>query len=493
MNIFAKTLDSRQKGDIYWQKKLYYIAGSEARGEQKAGFMNLDIAEDVLAAYEKRRKEKPKSFPTGREFHSCPPSAAGQQHFAASIAELMCTRDYFEELLSAKENAGESVAFEIFQDGLEKVLSDIRQVLNDFFTSSGINENGAPIKDPAVIKAGRVAFRTSVQKYENGVEKRLKDYGRAIIERMAEEIGIEDISPSDFDPMDISFEKMLKDNESDAVIFEKQINAIRNTIEEARMEAAKQIMLKNMLLKELFARYYNPASDLLKRDIITNAFYEYRHLIDLKVRDLLYVREANYYYAMNLLTDEPVDDIMAQLIEEHLEETPETLDEDMPLEDIPDFRVPVEPEMETDSEDESFIENISKEIRVYLDSHPGQMDAQCLLSIVTGIQDICMVAHKARMLDIAIERFTLDKAKTESLSSKDWLNIFESWVMADTVCRVSFPIIEFVRDYKEQTILEATDELKKILPDISYTMEERKSREVMRQVIIERSGARVSR
>ena len=130
---------------------------------------------------------------------------------------------------------------------------------------------------------------------------------------------------------------------------------------------------------------------------------------------------------------------------------------------------------------------------MYLDSHPGQMDAQSLLSIVKGIQDICMVAHKARMLDIAIERFTLDKAKTEGLSSKDWLNIFESWVMADTVCRVSFPIIEFVRDYKEQTILEATDDLKKILPDISYTMEERKSREVMRRVIIERSGARVSR
>ena len=49
-------MTQREKGDLYWKKRTYYLEAADARGGLKEGYLNRDMAEEGLSAYEEMKK-----------------------------------------------------------------------------------------------------------------------------------------------------------------------------------------------------------------------------------------------------------------------------------------------------------------------------------------------------------------------------------------------------------------------------------------------------
>ena len=92
---------------------------------------------------------------------------------------------------------------------------------------------------------------------------------------------------------------------------------------------------------------------------------------------------------------------------------------------------------------------------------------------------------------MAIDSFTKsDEAK--ALNKDQWVELFEGWIVADAMLRVTYPIMDFVMDHKDDTVGDATEALNGIIDDISYIEAEGHSRLALREIVLERSGYNVS-
>ena len=101
---------SRQKGDLYWRKRILYIKSASVRGGHHEGYLNRDTAEDTLSCYEKAETNV-QPFLTGRELVICPPTAAGQWLFSDSVASLIRIRDMIRDT-DTTEPKGDNDEFE---------------------------------------------------------------------------------------------------------------------------------------------------------------------------------------------------------------------------------------------------------------------------------------------------------------------------------------------------------------------------------------------
>ena len=156
-------LSARQKGDIYWKKRKRYLAAAASRNGLKEGYINPDMAADVLQHYEELKAVDEPIVLSGNEFSERPPTAVGRRAFSDAVASVMHVRDLYKKILS---NPGdERTEDQIISGGMEKNLSVITQVVDDFFTASGLTQDGEKISDKDVRKKGMAAYKKSCVVY----------------------------------------------------------------------------------------------------------------------------------------------------------------------------------------------------------------------------------------------------------------------------------------------------------------------------------------
>ena len=72
------------------------------------------------------------------------------------------------------------------------------------------------------------------------------------------------------------------------------------------------------------------------------------------------------------------------------------------------------------------------------------------------------------------------------LDREEQAEFYEIWVRADTVCRVGYTVTEFVDRFADSTVKEATEELKGLIPFMSYSATERDCRSQIKELLTER-------
>ena len=110
-----------------------------------------------------------------------------------------------------------------------------------------------------------------------------------------------------------------------------------------------------------------------------------------------------------------------------------------------------------------------------------------IIRVVTDNDELGSIVHRARLLSKGIDDFTKSGA-AYGAGTDTWFMLFDTWAVAYTICRVAFPIMDFLKENENATIGEATEKLEALLPSISYTALEKHSREVLRDIILQRSG-----
>jgi hypothetical protein len=432
-------MTQREKGDLYWKKRTYYLEAADAGGGLKEGYLNRDMAEEVLSAYDEMKKDNVVFAPGGKEFRPCSPSAAGRQSYADSVARLMCVRDRLIGIVEGKISDVDMnpVVREIFADATEKTLSLMRKVIDDFFLACGLYENGQPVEDKEAKKNARISFEKSSVLFESKIEKAVANYGSTIMNNLRKEAGIE---------------ARIKNRESEELLERGEIQL---------SEASEFTAAKEALEKYLFDKYFIADADPMRRRIATGAFFRYRHSID----RLIYEKVKEYIDLKSL-----------------------TYEQNIEMRNLKGFTVPQE--IPYEGGDPDSLDDIIELGNLILNqkrSLPGLIDAQNLSSIALYSGELGLMYGRARALNRAIDRFTLTE-ESSGIERDTWLVLFEHWVMAETICRVSVPIMEFLQDNENTTVGEAETELQKIRNEISYIFSEPESRMALRKMVLERSG-----
>ncbi|MCR4797954.1 MAG: hypothetical protein K5853_05830 [Lachnospiraceae bacterium] len=490
--MMDKTLSSREKGDIYWRKRIMYIASAASKSGRKAGYLNRDTAEDTLDIYRGTKPALVSPYPGGKEFYVCPPTAAGQKYFAESVASLMHVRDYIKEILSSEGLLIHEVVRTLFYDSMHLTLNVTEAVINDFFAISGLDPEGKELLNKPDRKTAVSAFKKSCEEYEKTVSRIFSVSSEKMIQMLCAEAGLDSSSPTDAPLTDESFEGLLESDPASVMLYGDEMNKLRRIMGAALQETADRKHLREELKQMFFEKYYNDEVDPVLRRLVTDAFLEYRHQVDNRLIRLLYTRQACYYYAYYLITDEPVDAVIHKRIREDLDVDVdvdvEVLDEGMLLNELPGFAL-IEEDASFDEIPSSYEDIIASGnvLRQYLLAHPGQFDAQCLLSVAVGNEELGGVLHRAFLLAKGVDIFTAG-GKAEDMDKSRWILLFDTWVVSYTICRVIVSMTEFLNENKTVTVGVATKKLLTLLPDISYTAVEKHSREVLREIILLRSG-----
>ncbi len=320
--------------------------------------------------------------------------------------------------------------------------------------------------------------------------------GRKIIKNLRDENGIEDRMSADVPEYEDIFEEALSDDPGGAILYKDYLDKLTEMVEIAERETAERRASSDLTMELLFKLYYRPDVELELRRNVTGAFLEYNYSVELACRKLSYIRTACMYYGIFLVKDIPVDRIISEKIKEILNDSVEVFKDDMPLSEIPGFTVPFDGEMPHGGQDgevayEMFSDYDSimagtKEIGDYILKHPQQIDAQCLMSVVTGTAGLYEIHEKARILDRAIDSYSITE-EGRNLDGHTWRELFNVWIMVKAFARVTELIISFVNEYRDSTVGEATKALEELLPAMSYALVQRNVRIALRQTILEGS------
>ncbi len=324
--------------------------------------------------------------------------------------------------------------------------------------------------------------------YQDEETKEDPKHGRAVIKQLRDEYGISDRIPADAPAYEDVFKGLLADDPGGAILYEDHLDHITEMVAIAERETAERRASVSLVMEKLVENYYRPEVDLELRRSITGAFLEYHYAVELKCRKLSYIRTACMYYGVWLVKEIPVDRIVSEKIKEILGVETDCYSDRLPLSQIPGFvvaRAPENPEAVSYETADEIRQGI-REIEVYCLRHPHQVDVQCLMSVVTGTEELGRTYLKAAVLDEAIDRYSItDEAR--DMDRESWRALFDGWVMVRAFMKVAEGIMDFVREYQDKTVGAATERLNDILTDISYAYVEKSVRIALRLQILEGS------
>ena len=71
------------------------------------------------------------------------------------------------------------------------------------------------------------------------------------------------------------------------------------------------------------------------------------------------------------------------------------------------------------------------------------------------------------------------------------MELYEIWTLVDNIARVGFAVMDFAIGHEDSTLEEATADLKKMLPYMSYSKQERVCKDAVRKLLKERTDNNV--
>ncbi len=208
---------------------------------------------------------------------------------------------------------------------------------------------------------------------------------------------------------------------------------------------------------------------------------------DDSVRRLFYKRQAVFYHARWMLELKPVDNNMAKIITTFMRLEPDTIDDGLILNKVSGFTLPIEKEEIpiSDLKDPDEVYRLAEEVAEYFYSHPYQFESQCLLSVISGTEQLGEIRSQARAILRWIDATSLEDSFAD-LDNEELKKRCDLWVMADAIYKISSSVIEFLYDCKDLTVGEASVILSKRLPKMSYSAIILRSGDILRHILEER-------
>ena len=482
----------RQKGDIYWEKRICYLRSAREKGKMGESFFCPDIAEDVLDACKNSEGHLMRVI-SGDEFDfsAYPPTAAGHRAFTDTVASLKCMNEEIAAILEAREEFREDFIWDKFREGFERRGAILEETVRAYLNASGIDENGEPIADQEVIHAAKEGFAKVKKDYEQTVHSRMEKFRSTIIKEISDRAGLDIRKPVEGEIHYEPFERLIEKDPEMTELYQEEIDQMRLIVEQATRMEAEWYEAREALKQVFWEEYLKKPEGELRRQLLLASFLDYRHDIDMKIKGAIHSRQICMYYVGYLLFDRPVDPIMLELISKYLKREPQLLEEEI-LEDLEGFLVPeesLEEEEDQTPEYESLMER-GKSINEYIALHPGKFDAQCLLSVSLDNEELGSFCRKARLLSADIDSFT-QTPEARSMDRHQWFSLLDVWVTVECGLRISYILADFLNEHLEDTVRTASDELRKILPEISRFDMEKDVRNALRKLAIERSGVHV--
>lgn len=485
------TLSSRDKNDIFWIKKRRYMVSADIKCKTEGGYFNPDMAAEVKSAYERYDERMSLYELTGNEFMDHPPTASGQISFAKSIAMMMHTLDTIDSSVSDETGAADFTAA-FFMDIVEDAKVLIREIIDAFFTGCGVDSEGNEFSDREKKDAAQKEFFDKRKEYEMLIktERRIAEWDMMDIIR--ETNWIDEEMETDETGEDPNLINLIKENKDAADRHKKEIESLCEISRKALIEAASLTAGKMAMFEPVKRKLEDESLNEGSRRLVRGAFDSYLFDVDMRLRGLKFRSEAAYYMVRWLLLNEPVDEIIAERIAQISENKPSVIDGDVKLLDIPGYKPPKEgmavqlPECD----DLNTLSEMGDRVRRYVQEHPFQFEAQCLLSIVENLDGLSEILPVSWALVQAIDMLTRSERYAE-FSEEDRQKIFDNWVLADLVCSIGYSITETIVENPEKTVQDATDTLRSMAQMLSYSIAEKKVRNTLAQVVMERSGLRV--
>lgn len=482
-------MNAREKGDIYWRKRKRYLAAAAVRNGLKEGYFNPDMAEDVLERYKEIKSADKRIFLTGNEFEERPPTAVGRRAFADAVASLMKERDRFERLINDLPGDDNSSENQILMGGLEEIVAAIEQVLGDYFTASGLTQDGEKISDKAERRRAIEAFEKSSELYHMLLDRNNKELAVRFVSELRSKYGLEEQMDAPKPGPGPVF-SMLTENYPDVVEKNKElIEKLESINESSRHEAARIVKAREALKEKVTAEYFDEGTEKGRKAILDKTFSQYSFYIDEQLGELLYVQEATAAYAGWVLFSAPVDPILEQYISPEWGPKAEVMDPKMKLSDQEEFIHLKEYDREAEVGEVNSIADVRQkalEIRKYLYAHPWQFDAQCITTISRGTKALPGIVADAKAIRNGLDRLT-EKGYLKGLSMEEGIELYETWILVDNITRVGYAVMDFTIGHEDSTLKEAAEDLKKMLPYMSYSKQERICKDAVRQLIAARS------
>ena len=484
-------LSARQKGDIYWKKRKRYLAAAASRNGLKEGYINPDMAADVLQHYEELKAVDEPIVLSGNEFSERPPTAVGRRAFSDAVASVMHVRDLYKKILS---NPGdERTEDQIISGGMEKNLSVITQVVDDFFTASGLTQDGEKISDKDVRKKGMAAYKKSSEVYAAIISASYRELGVRYIEEIRNKNGLKELMDAP-DPGTGPVFGMVTEKDPQAAEKHKDvIERLKEANKAARLEAAQLMAGVDAIREKVTQEYFDEKADERRKFLLEGAFSMYSSSVDERICKLLYIQEATVACAAWVLLSLPVDPMLKQYIKDEWGAAPEYLNGDIKISEMQGFVFLKEHERRNALGDMTELEDFretAEKLKNYLYTHPWQFDAQCLMSICRGTEELPAVVADTKYIRDRLDRLT-QEGYADKLELKERIELYNIWVMADLICRVGYLMTEFLTAHEKATVNNAAEDLKKYLPFMSYSKQGRQCRETVKRLMRERTSTDV--
>ncbi len=432
-----KSLDSRQKGDIYWRKLKRYIAAYEDRGivrdERKI------LAKDIfLAIQDGVAIEKP-CYPTGNEFKVFPPTEAAREAFKKGMTELA--------RFTAAPDLGE---------GYDKDL--IRNALGLFFRSAGIDsETGKNIGAAEQAKAAADAPAVFAR-YEKAVKSIRKKEVVSFINELVKGADItEDTSFEDhMGPLAKEADhQVLNRAYAEYVILSKKESGMKS-----RLEAIGKLIEGD--------RNLDPYA--------LEAFDEYSLYVREELRAVSFAKSCCMAFAESLVNKKIADPLFVDYISDHwgfvlphylLDERICTKEGFTRIGLVPVPQIPV---FKTFPE---FVKE-GESLKEYVELHRERFEDQSVGSLFFGTEEIPVIHVRAGSLLEQMTIFGL-KGGVKALSYTDRLLFKDIYVRTDTIARVTELIINYAAVSEYKTFRDVLREYADKIYEMDYRYQERLS------------------
>ena len=479
-------LSGREKADFCRKKRSLYLSYAEKRGLTPGNLIHLDAARSVLEE-KKAVSLKPLTSLTGEEFADRPLTAFGQSAFAASVAQMIKTRD---ELFDGKEK--DPHITEIFREP-DRVREILNQTIQSFFAACGTDEKGVEIRDRQKRRAGREDFRKNREAYKKLIRQENTFRMREIIDAFRREKGIQEVVRENLPEEDPVFSALCKKYPREAEKHEEAIGRLREASLDALREAAGRRTGREVLFSEIKDLFFDEVMDWDYRCSLREAYLYCFLETDDKIRELAYTREAAISLLKWILCKEPVDGVIYEKCRERFGMEPDVLDPKQTLSELPGYvrtdDIPTRPS--SGVLDVEAVFERAQEVGRYVDENPYQFEAQSLLSVAMGAEGLTGCLSKALWIVQEIDRISHTE-EFKTLDRERKIRLFLIWARLDAICAAGFVMVDFLARFENKTIEEATAVFKNLLPEISLSRQEHKSRKSMGKILMERSGFHVS-
>ena len=469
----ADTLSAGDRQEPFRRKKRRYLISASLKGTEGYDYFSPDMAAEVKSLYE---EEKGTSFRylSGNEFRDTPPGASGLGSFARSVAGMMRVSDK----LDPEKDAS--------------VRKTVRELIKLYFEACGEDEKGAAVAKERR-KAAAAEFLSKRGEYEKLVREEKRREGIRLMEELRDQNGLSERIKSGLPGEDPEFERIADSYAGGDSAVQKEIESLRRISRETVSEAQERIAGRDALRKAVRSACRDRQTEAAKKELLGDAYDEHSHEVSLKLRELLYRKQAALYQLKWLVNGTPVDEMIAPEIAKISSVKADILDGDLRLCEVPGFVEPVEKEeiKIEDTGDHAAVFELGREISAYLSSHPFQFEAHCLTSIISDNDELTDILAKAWTLVRRIDEITM----WESLSDMDpdkANELFDIWFKADMLCKSGYTVTELVLENMNRTVSEATQIFSEADAIISYSALEREARQDLVRVFKERSGFFVS-